>query len=229
MKVGIHQPNFMPWLGFFKKIYKSDTFVFLDDVKCSKNSYFNRNKFSNSRKFKKSFWLTCPISKKFYRQNLNDVQTSNIFLKKHVNFFKMRYSKTKEKIFLEEILEIYSKYTDCQEINMVEFNIEFINLICKHIEIERNILKASELKISKEYKKQDRVIEIIKRVDCDCYISGNGAKDYQNDLDFKKENIKLNYMKFMVPPEYQIEDENLSIVDLMLHEGICKAKKIILH
>ena len=38
-KVAIHQPNYLPWLGYFAKIKKCDIFVFLDDVQFSKNSW----------------------------------------------------------------------------------------------------------------------------------------------------------------------------------------------
>ena len=44
--VGIHQPNFFPWFGFFLKIARSDKFVFLDDAQTQKKggSYLNRTK-----------------------------------------------------------------------------------------------------------------------------------------------------------------------------------------
>ncbi|MFV0269502.1 MAG: WbqC family protein, partial [Draconibacterium sp.] len=42
MKVAIHQPNFMPWLGYFYKMAKADVFVLLDDVRHSKSSFTNR-------------------------------------------------------------------------------------------------------------------------------------------------------------------------------------------
>ena len=43
MIVGIHQPNFIPWIGYFYKIYRSDIFVLLNDVQFVKNSYADRN------------------------------------------------------------------------------------------------------------------------------------------------------------------------------------------
>ena len=74
MKVAIHQPNFFPWAGFFSKIKNSDIFVLLDDTKCSKNSYFNRNRFSVNGK--ETCWLTVPIPKRSYSLNIKDVNAN---------------------------------------------------------------------------------------------------------------------------------------------------------
>ena len=45
MLVACHQPNFLPWLGFFAKLARSDRFVLLDDVqfpRTSRGTYTNR-------------------------------------------------------------------------------------------------------------------------------------------------------------------------------------------
>lgn len=228
MITGIHQPNFMPWIGYFKKIQKSDVFVFLDDVKCSKNSYFNRNKFSSSKKFEDCFWLTCPLSSKSYSKNINEVISSNLFFKKHVNFFKMRYSKTKEKQLLEEVIQIYEKNCKENSLNICELNMTFVKLICEYLEINAEFSRSSLIGLQ-EFRKQDKVIKIVKKLGGDVYISGSGAISYQNSNDFKNEGIELRYLNFTVPEEFKIKNDNLSILDIMLHEGICKTKKTILH
>jgi hypothetical protein len=70
MIVGIHQPNFIPWLGYFYKILKSDIFIILDDVQYTKNSFINRNKIKTPNN---SQWLTLPVKKQF-GQLINEVE-----------------------------------------------------------------------------------------------------------------------------------------------------------
>ena len=57
--IGIHQPGYLPWLGFFKKIMSSEIFVFLDDVQYEKNGWHNRNKIKTKEG---SIWLTVPVN-----------------------------------------------------------------------------------------------------------------------------------------------------------------------
>ncbi len=59
--VGIHQPNYLPWVGYFSKIRQADTFIFLDDCEFSKNGYFNRVELKGPNG---KFWLTAPIHSK---------------------------------------------------------------------------------------------------------------------------------------------------------------------
>ena len=59
MIVAIHQPNYLPWLGYFHKIMIADTFISLDDVQYSKNSYTNRVQIYGGEHPK---WMTIPIN-----------------------------------------------------------------------------------------------------------------------------------------------------------------------
>ncbi|MCW3077781.1 MAG: hypothetical protein JWO32_2390, partial [Bacteroidetes bacterium] len=70
MTISIHQPNFIPWIGYFFKIFKSDAFVILDNVQFTKNGYTNRNQIKTPQG---PLWLTLPViqSGKF-GQNINE-------------------------------------------------------------------------------------------------------------------------------------------------------------
>ncbi|MGL6327783.1 WbqC family protein [Aeromonas rivipollensis] len=61
MIVSIHQPAYLPWLGYVDRIKKSDLFIFLDSVQLEKNSFTNRNLIKGANG---SHWLTIPINKK---------------------------------------------------------------------------------------------------------------------------------------------------------------------
>jgi len=226
--VGIHQPNFMPWIGYFKKISESDKFIFLDSVKCSKNSYFNRNKFSTSKKFDNSFWLSCPIKKDSYKKNLSDVVSSSEFLQKHVRHLKMRHSKTKESEYFKEIIETYSKFSANDHFKVADFNIEIIKLTCSFLDIKTKFFLSSSIDHDQSKSKQLLLIELIKRLEGKKYMSGTGAKAYQQDDLFLKESINLQYCKNVKNKSILINEENVSMIDLILHFGLDKCKKMIL-
>ena len=91
MIVSIHQPQYVPWLPYFSKIARADTFVFLDKVQFQKNGLHNRNELKNSNG---RFWLTIPASAHL-SDKLNEVKTSNIgWSKKHIKSIKLNYGKS---------------------------------------------------------------------------------------------------------------------------------------
>ena len=72
MIVAIHQPNYLPWLGYFYKIIHCDLFVFLDNVLHSKSGYTHRNRIKTKEGPR---WVSVPLSTKEIR--INDVLISN--------------------------------------------------------------------------------------------------------------------------------------------------------
>ena len=61
MTVTIHQPEYLPYLGFFDRIAKSDVFVILDNAQFQKGGFINRNKINTATGWQ---WITVPLINK---------------------------------------------------------------------------------------------------------------------------------------------------------------------
>ncbi|MCK7503766.1 MAG: WbqC family protein [Desulfobacterales bacterium] len=59
MIVAIHQPQYLPWLGYFDKMLKADVFCYLDTVQYKKNEWQNRNRIKTAQGWQ---WLTVPVT-----------------------------------------------------------------------------------------------------------------------------------------------------------------------
>ena len=109
--IGIHQPEFLPWLGFFKKMQQCDTFVLFDDVQFDRHGFQNRNQIRNK---KEPFFLTIPV-KSHRISKINEVKMDNSqnWREKHLKTITTNYSKSKffEEYF-KELENIYNEKID---------------------------------------------------------------------------------------------------------------------
>lgn len=215
--VGIHQPNFIPWLGYFSKIRQSDAFVILDNVDIvtgTADAITNRTKIKNQQG---SIWLTVPM-KKGESKKISGVKMDNAqnWKSKHLKTIEMSYGKAPYfKEIYPWICDIYTMETDSMNV----FNIEIIKRFCAKFGIETEMYIASELDIRSEDKNQ-RLVEIIKKIGGNVYLSGNGARSY-NDVElFKTNGIELTYTNFSPPVYNQINGEfiaGLSTLDYLMN------------
>lgn len=215
--ISIHQPGYLPWLPFFKKIIDSDLFVFLDDVQYEKNGWQNRNKIRTSTG---TMWLTVPVNAKF-GSNLNEIKIDlkSDWCKKHKKTLAINYSKSDNFVESWKHLEsIYDMHFDF----LVELNLQIINIIMKLLGIHTKTVLSSELGISEKGSK--RIVEICKIFGATTYISGTGlpGKHYLDLDDFAKNNIHIKFYNFPYPVYKQCYEPflpNLSIIDLLFNEG----------
>ncbi len=224
MIVAIHQPEYLPWLGFFKKMMNVELFVFLDDVQFRKKGWQNRNRI---RINDGTTLLSIPVHTHSYPK-INEVTIDNeknwsIRHKKSILYNYARAPYFDEiKDFIESIFEKKFQY-------LVDLNTEIIKFIMNELEIKSKIVFSSELEISK--KGSDRVLDICKAVDADHYITGTfWAESNLMVEEFKKSNIDVEFQKFQHPIYKQIHGEfipEMSIIDLLFNEGRKEAKKIL--
>ena len=224
MIVAIHQPEYLPWLGFFKKMMNVELFVFLDDVQFRKKGWQNRNRI---RINDGTALLSIPVHTHSYPK-INEVTIDNeknwsIRHKKSILYNYARAPYFDEiKDFIESIFEKKFQY-------LVDLNTEIIKFIMNELEIKSKIVFSSELEISK--KGSGRVLDICKAVGADHYITGTfWAESNLRVEEFKKSNIDVEFQKFQHPIYKQIHGEfipEMSIIDLLFNEGRKEAKKIL--
>jgi len=217
MIVAIHQPNFLPWLGFFYKISKSDVFVLLDDVQYSKNSFINRNRIKSA---KGEQWLTMPVmhSGKF-GQSINEVEIPFFEknYKKLLHTIQLNYSKSK---YYTDIMQMFENYHDFN-VRLSEFNEYFITWILQYLNINTSIYKSSEMK-NIQGQSTDRLVSICKELKADKYLAGFGSKKYQENEKFISQGIETIVYDFVHPIYPQLWNNfipNLSIIDLLMNMG----------
>lgn len=217
MIVAIHQPNYLPWPGYFHKMKLSDVFIFLDNVQIPGKGLPNKNYIKG--KDGNKVLLTVPLkrTKGMHSSYLEAVPDyGQQWQKDHLNKITDAYRKAPyfEKIFplLQSLL--MQKYD-----NLSLMNIALIKSICNQLGIHPQLLIASEL-IDKQRSKNERNIDLVKQVGGFCYLSGQGAKKYNDEALFAHHKIKIIYQTFKLPAYKQIGEvfvEQLSIIDMLFN------------
>jgi len=142
MILSVHQPQYIPWLGYFDKIDKSDCFVFLDQVQYKPREYQNRNRIRTKNGW---LWLTVPvISKDLGRQEICDVKVNNDtnWQKKHWESLKSCYNKAP---FFKEYYRFFESVYSAKWEQLIELNIHIIKYLLKELNIEIPLYYESEI------------------------------------------------------------------------------------
>ena len=216
--ITIHQPNYLPWLGFFHKIVLSDIYVAFNDVQFEKNSFNNRNKIKTAQD---SYWLTVPIitkgkSKEILINNAI-IDNNQKWKEKHLKTIKLNYSKSK---YYEKYIGFLEKTYSTNWKILSQLNMHILSWVFEELDIKTEFILSSS--IDKQGKKDKLVSDICKKLNTEIYISGALGKDYLNVEDFKKEGIHVHFQDYKHPIYEQLWGEfipYMGIIDLMFNHG----------
>jgi len=212
MILSAHQPNYLPWIGYFHKMKTSDMFVVFDNVQYMKGSFTNRTQlFIRDLQY----YLTVSVNSHL-GQKINEVTIDKHFqLKKHLDTIFFLYGKSPNFfLFWDEFKKIYSKSYS----RLYDLNYELILLIRSILNIKTEMLLLSDIGVAG--RKSELLINICKKNGADTYLSGNGAKAYMQDDLFFKNNISVAYQSFIHPEYPQKSDrfiKGLSIIDFIFN------------
>jgi hypothetical protein len=217
VKIAIHQPEHMPWPGFFNKIKNVDIFVLLDDVQYRKNYFQNRNKILDVN-FKDK-WITIPVEKQNIIEKINK---KKIFysedcksIDKIFNILDGSYKNAKfYSLYRDDLYGIYNKRFEY----LSELNIAIIDYLKKILNIKTKLIKSSDLNYSGS--KSDLILSICKSLNAKEYLSGISGIEYLNIKEFEKSNIDVTFQKYKFPQYLSgLKVPNLSVVDMIFRLG----------
>lgn len=220
MIISIHQPNYLPWLGFFDKIKQSDIFVIFDNVQYprGKNHFGNRNKIKIHNDSK---WLTVPVSGKSEIKNINQIGFKNSDWKEeHLRLLKVFYEKAP---YFSEYFNEFSFELRKDFLNLSEQNTNLIKYFLSKLDIKTEIVLSSKL-AEDSISGADRILTTLDKLNATKYITGSGPGSvrYINEADFKSRGIELIWQHYDHPIYNQLHGEfipYMNILDLLFNEG----------
>jgi hypothetical protein len=222
MIVAIHQPNFIPWVGYFNKINKSEVFVLFDDVQFPRAKTFgNRVEIKTNNG---AVWLTVPVTNRGELNTFNEVEIDNNqnWASKSLKTLKLAYQKAAHfNDYWDEFSGIYTtKYNVLSELN-----IALMNFAVTKTGITTKLVRSSEIQEAAGLSGEEKILAILKSLNATTYLSGKGAgsRRYINEDDFKAAGIELVWQSYEPKPYRQLWGgefiPNLSIIDLLFNEG----------
>ena len=214
MLVAVHQPQYLPWLGYFDKMDQADCFVLLDNVQYKKNEWQNRNRVKTAAG---PAWLTVPVKYRFPAR-LDEVGVGEgPWARKHAASLAASYARAAHWPAVKDFWEaFYVRDWD----GLVELNAATVEWLRGQLGIATPLHRASELDPAEG--PTERLVDLCRRLGADAYLSGvDGAKYMDMEL-FDRAGIEVVFQRFE-HPEYpqQFGDfaSHLSALDLVLNCG----------
>ena len=217
MKCVILQPSFIPWRGYFHQVWKSDVFVFYDDVQYDKRGWRNRNKIKVPGG---THWLTIPVESKGVQSNATPINkvaiaADNRWRDKHLQTLRQFYRRAPYWERYEQMLvDLYSDRSDV----LADFTIRATQQLAREMGITRTqFVRSSSYEV--EGSKTTRLVNLLRAIGANHYISGPSARAYLDEAQFRAADISLEYMEYNYPEYDQLYppfDPHVSVLDLLL-------------
>jgi hypothetical protein len=217
MIAAIHQPQYLPYLGFFDKLSRCDVFIALDNVQFQKNGLQNRNKIKSREGWQ---WLTVPVSHG-HDTKINEVALSDSrrWGRKHWGALQANYARAAHFGWCAKALK--PAYEGAWT-HLCPLAMELTRIACDLLHIRTPTVFSSTL--PGEGEASALLISLCKAVGADAYLSGPGGRGYMDLELFERAGIRVLWQEFTHPEYDQVFPEagfqsHLSVVDALFNCG----------
>ena len=211
-----HQPNFIPYMGWFYKVFQSDVFVLDDDVQYTSNDWTNKNfvKIAGQRTR-----ITIPISYDFGDPiNAVRIHYDERWARKLLMSLEMNYHKAP---FFSTGMELIERHIMTHNLFLCDLNMALIRDIIDGFGFKAKIVIASQ-DVPTDLTGNARNIYQCERLGGKVYYSGTGGKVYNDEEEYARRGIELIYSDY-TPVEYRQQGRefipNLSVLDYIFNCG----------
>ncbi len=223
MILAAHQPNYLPYAGFFDKAARADRFLIVDNVQFVKRGTFgwmhrNRIRTNSPRGWD---WLSVPVLTKWrYTQKIceAEIDPSVPWARKHWRAIEWNYRRAPH---FEEYADEFRRLYERGWTMFADLTCAFIELIMRLLGIHRRLERTSAMGIAG--RSTDLVLAMCRAVGADTYLSGVHGRDYLDVSRFEAAGIRLVFQEFKCPEYPQCWPgafvPDLSAIDLLFNCG----------
>jgi hypothetical protein len=213
----ITQPTYLPWMGIFKAISLSKTYVFYDDQQFVRHSWHNRNRALDPVKREPAF-LTVPVAKHHRDTLIRDMLIADPdFYRDHVSKLRAWYARAP---FLEPTLEVLLEVYLERKTKLVDLTCGLTMALARYIGFSTSFKFASEFTIPGD--KYTRPLGFARSLGCSVYLTQVGTEEYTDIDAFAASGIRVEFLQFPHPEYRQLCQPfvpHLSIVDMLMNIG----------
>ena len=219
MRIAIHQPNYLPWCGYFYKMARVDLLVILDDCSFTKSGVTHRVRIRTPQGVS---WLTVPVGKREVPILVLSPDVSQDWGARHWNMIKNSYAKS---AFWSDVTSWLEPLLKTRWQTLVDLNLRGIREVADRLGIATPLLRTSALPEGLRRTLGSgslRNLQICQYLGAETYVSGQGARDYNEEQAFAAAGISLEYVTFEHPVYPQSGAgfvPGLSVVDLLFNCG----------
>lgn len=231
MKLGIMQPYFFPYIGYWQLMNAVDQYVVYDDVNYKKGSWVNRNRVLMPNKPEGWAYINLNLShsspyKKFNEISvLRDIQYREKFFGIIKNSYRMAP-------YFDQVFSLLHRIMTQDEDNLARFLKYSFDVINSYLGIKTKLIFSSDIVKDNELKKADKVIEICKILGANQYYSAMGGWDLYSKEEFAEHGIEFIFLKANDTIRYpQFDNEfvpSLSIIDVMMFNDVSTIQQMLL-
>ena len=217
MIVAIHQPHYLPWLGYLAKWAAADVFVFLDTVQYEKNGWQNRNRIKTRDGVA---WLTVPVHASLGTPiTAVGIDRRQPWQRRHLRAIEHAYAEAAcFEAFRDELASLYAREWDA----LTPLALASARWLAEAFGIDTPTRLASELDGLDAADPTDRLVALCRAVGADTYLAGQDGPSYMDLARFERAGITVRLQAYEHPSYTQRHGTfvpGLSGLDLLLNTG----------
>src|SRR5882672_7506824 len=171
-RVGIMQPYFLPYIGYFQLIGAADLFIVYDNIKYTKKGWINRNRFLRNGK---EAVFSLPLKSDSDTLDVRDREIAADFRKpKLLNKLREAYRSAPH---FDETFPLVERIVLEEERNLFRFILGSIRAVCGFLGVCTEIVSSSSLPVDHVLQGEARVVALCRHAGADVYLNAIGGRD----------------------------------------------------
>lgn len=225
MKVGIMQPYFFPYLGYWQLINAVDKYVIFDDVNYIKRGWINRNRILYNGEIR---YLNVYLKGVSQNKLINEIEIGD--QEKNKNNLTIIHHAYNKAPYFKDFYPVVEAIINQNATNVADYNGILLNNICEYLGIKTEVVRSSQIDKDNSLRGQDKILDICKRLNATEYYNAIGGRDLYDNIRFRSDGIDLFFLKTDEICYHQFDrkfEPNLSIIDVLMFNSVEETRKLL--